>query len=92
VITLDCNCFWLNDSNYLGCTAGPNDFRGDPRFCGPDEGDFSIDDASPCAPENSPGTCGLIGAESVGCSSAGIRFPEPATGRTSWGGVKALYR
>lgn len=89
-ITLDCNCFWLNDSNYLGCAAGPDDFRGDPRFCYPDDGDFLLDETSPCAPDNSPGYCGLIGAKPVGCTSAGI--PGRAPEHTSWSTLKALYR
>lgn len=38
----------------------------DPNFCGASESDFTLSEASPCAPENSGG-CGQIGAWPVGC-------------------------
>jgi hypothetical protein len=62
----------------------------DPLFCEPylcgwmDQGDWALDAASPCLPENSP--CGeLIGALGQGC---GI---TPAI-ETTWGAIKAMYR
>jgi hypothetical protein len=91
VITLECNCFWLNDSNYLGCSPGLHDFRGDPLFCDPDNGDFTLDESSPCTSSNSPNGCGLIGALSVGCCTAGVR-PDGQPDHTSWSALKALYR
>lgn len=39
----------------------------DPLFCSPPAGDFTLAQASPCAPPNSPAGCGLIGALGVGC-------------------------
>jgi len=40
----------------------------DPLFCNPDSGDYTIADASPCAPENN--SCNeLIGVYGVGCSA-----------------------
>lgn len=62
----------------------------DPLFCDPylcgwmDQGDWSLDAASSCLPQNSP--CGeLIGALGQGC---GI---TPAV-ETTWGAIKAMYR
>jgi hypothetical protein len=62
----------------------------DPLFCGPDNGDFSIDASSQCGPDNSPESCDLIGARSVGCAHAGV---DPGGGTpTTWSMIKSLYR
>jgi len=61
-----------------------------PRFCGPENGDFRLQECSPCAPGNHPTgyPCGLIGAYEVGCPCG-----EPsAVEETSWSSLKALYR
>jgi hypothetical protein len=80
--TVDCNDLWSNDSNYLGCVPGPNDFYLDPLLCDPDNGDFMLDCSSPCADHP---VCGLVGALDVGC---GASRTEPAT----WSSIKAMYR
>jgi hypothetical protein len=54
-------------------------FQSDPLFCF----DYSLAESSPCAPANSPGACGLIGALEVGCGGA----VTPAT----WGEIKAAF-
>jgi predicted outer membrane repeat protein len=79
---IDCNNFWDNDSDYDGCSPGPNDFYTDPMLCDPDHGNFYIDCISPC---NGFAGCGLVGALGVGCGAT-------ATRTTTWGAVKALYR
>jgi predicted outer membrane repeat protein len=58
----------------------------DPVFCDPDNGDFTLQECSPCAPFSPPNPeCDLIGAWPVGCGGT------PVT-RDTWGGVKALFR
>jgi hypothetical protein len=58
----------------------------DPLFCDPDDDDFQIDVASPCAPGNHPNyACGLIGAFDVGCDTSSAE-------RETWGRLKARYR
>ena len=42
-------------------------FSADPLFCNAGAGDYTLAEASPCAPENSPAECGLIGAFPVAC-------------------------
>ena len=83
-----CDVFGNVGGDWVGCVADQAGLTGnlceDPLFCGADEGDFSIDAASPCAPANSPG-CGLIGALGVGCETTLV---TPA----SWTGIKARFR
>lgn len=58
----------------------------DPLFCGPEVGDFTLQDCSPCAPFSPPNQeCDLIGAWPVGCSGTPV---QPA----SWAGIKALFQ
>ena len=58
----------------------------DPLFCDPENGDFTLECTSPCAPFSPPNEeCDLIGAWPVGCGAS------PVT-KDSWGGVKALFR
>jgi len=40
-----------------------------PLFCDAGGGDLHLDVSSPCAPENAPPGCGLIGALDVGCGT-----------------------
>jgi hypothetical protein len=55
--------------SYTGCAPPSSDFSLPPLFCDPDDGDYTIDELSPCAPLNSGG-CGLIGAETaVDCAA-----------------------
>jgi len=49
----------------------------DPLFCAPAIGNYALDAASPCAPGQSPGACGL-GAIGVGCGATGVPAGEPS--------------
>ena len=86
--TISCCNVWNNIggdySHIIGDQTGINDnISADPLFCDPEEGDFTIYDTSPCAPDSSG--CGqLIGALGVDCIT-----PVEAA---SWGRVKSLYR
>jgi hypothetical protein len=75
--TLSCNDIYSNvgGDSIWGIDGGGN-ISEDPLFCEPDSGDFGLRDDSPCAPDNSPTGCGLIGAYSVSCSS-GTAVNEP---------------
>ncbi len=79
---VDCNDMWSNDSDYLGCVPGLNDFYLDPLLCDPTNGDFWLDCSSPCAAHP---VCGLVGAMDVGCG-ASRTYP------TTWSSIKAIYR
>jgi predicted outer membrane repeat protein len=83
-----CDVFGNVGGDWVGCIAGLSGVNGnlceDPHFCGADEGDFSIDASSPCAPAHSP-LCGLIGALGIGCETSAVR-------PMSWGGIKAKFR
>jgi parallel beta-helix repeat protein len=68
----------------VSCTwIGGNVFD-DPAFCDPlpcedaptTEGDYRLHAASPCAPDNSPVGCGLIGALPVGCGVTAVASDE----------------
>lgn len=86
-ITVTCCDIFGNAGNWVGCIADQQGQNGnitlDPLFCHANNGDFSLDSRSPCAPENS-GSCGLIGAVPVGCGPVPV---EPAT----WGRIKARF-
>jgi predicted outer membrane repeat protein len=84
-VTLDCCCIDL--SGAVGdYSLGPDNIFTSPMFCGPEEcetaptteGDYHLHVGSPCAPANSPGSCGLIGALPVNCAPAGSLcfFPD----------------
>jgi len=49
----------------LGQQWGTSNFQLDPVFCNPVEGDFRIDEVSPCAQAG----CELVGAGGVGCDN-----------------------
>lgn len=81
----DCNVFWSNpDGDIENFNYGPNDRVVDPEFCDPESGDFSVNETSPCLPENS-GPCGLIGALGQGCGQIAVEAE-------SWGQIKNRYR
>jgi hypothetical protein len=94
-MTLTCCDIYGNlEGDWVGCVAGQLGVNGniseDPELCDPDFGDYTLTDTSPCAPDNSPPGCGLIGAHPVGCANASV---EPGTSETlTWGAIKALYR
>ena len=88
-ISLSCNNFYLNTTDYGGCAAGVDDFYGLTRFCyaaggSPDPYYLHID--SPCWAENN--ACGLdVGAftQLPGCTGTAVE-------ETSWGTIKKMYR
>ena len=58
----------------------------DPLLCDPPAGNLYLHADSPCAPWTPPNPqCDLIGAWPVGCGPIGVE-------RTSWGGLKNLFR
>lgn len=89
VVTLACcDVYGTVGGDYVGCIAGQGsvdgNFSADPRFCGKDENNFTLESNSPCAP---PGVtnCGLVGALPVGCGPTSV-VPS------SWGEIKGRYR
>ena len=80
--------------NSLGdalCGPGERNFSADPEFCAEDpvaSRNVTLQQDSPCLPVNHPpsaSSCGVIGAQSVGCGTVSVE------GRT-WGEVKQMYR
>ena len=58
----------------------------DPLFCDPENGDYHLQEGSPCAPFTPPNEeCDLIGAWPVGCGGTPVQ-------RTTWGSLKATFR
>jgi hypothetical protein len=85
-----CDIFGNEGGDWVGAIAGQYGINGniceDPLFCDPQNGDFELDCASPCAPFTAPNPeCDQIGAWPVGCGGS------PARGAT-WGFVKGLFR
>jgi hypothetical protein len=85
-----CDIFGNAAGDWVGCIEDQYGIDGniseDPLFCDPDNGDFTLECTSPCAPFSPPNPeCDLIGAWPVGCGGT------PTT-RSTWGGVKALFR
>jgi len=79
----DCNIVWGNQStDYYGVSPGPNGLSVDPLFCDAPSCDLHVSGSSPAV--TSP-SCGLIGAETVGC---GFTATENAT----WAKIKKMYR
>lgn len=70
--------------DWVGCIAGQDalaeNFSADPRYCDPVSDDFHLRSDSPCAPDQSPVDCGLIGAWPVGCSAATAACCDLSTG------------
>ena len=68
-----CDVIGNAGGDWVGCIAGQAGISGNfslpPIFCNAPTGDFTIRDDSPCAPANSPPSCGLIGAWPVGCAA-----------------------
>ena len=63
--------FGNTGGDWTGCIAGQGgwsgNFSADPLFCDVANDNYGLDSESLCAPGNSPGTCGLIGALPVSC-------------------------
>ncbi|MFH1681752.1 MAG: right-handed parallel beta-helix repeat-containing protein [Candidatus Eisenbacteria bacterium] len=90
-ITLACCDIYGNEGgDWVGDIAPQYGMNGniseDPLFCSAETFDFTLHGDSPCAPHSPPNAeCDLIGAWPVGCGGT-------ATERTTWGGVKSLFR
>jgi hypothetical protein len=79
-----CNVYWNNAAGDVqGFTLDPTDRIADPMFCDPTLDDYTLNEASPCLPANSPG-CGQIGAFGQGCGAVSVEA-------MSWARIKALY-
>jgi hypothetical protein len=83
VAALACTDIYGNEggdwTSYIGDQLGINgNFCADPLFCAPFMNDFTLAETSPCAPENSPAECGLIGALPVACVNPIGVAVEPA--------------
>lgn len=87
-MTLSCCDVWDNAEGNYGLnmtdqTGIDGNISEDPLFCDAPSSDYSIDAASPCAPDHN--ACGMyFGSETVGCDSP----VEPM----SWGALKALFK
>lgn len=87
-----CDVFGNVGGDWVDCIGDQEgvsgNFSADPLLCGPDLGDFTLRSDSPCLPGQHPEDydCDLIGAFGQGCSA------PTAVERTSWSGVKALFR
>ena len=78
-----CNDVWNNDDTpYHGTdlTGTAGNIAVDPLLCDPDNGDYTLQEESPCAEENSL-TCGQIGALPVDCGISAA--PEAGTPETT---------
>jgi hypothetical protein len=78
--------FGNQGGDWLGCIAGQEgihgNFSSDPLFCDPMNENFTLNPDSPCAPEHSPGKCGLVGAQPVSCGLVGVAMGEMSTSGT----------
>lgn len=72
------------DGDWVGCIEGGSGVNGnislDPLFCDAPGGDYSISMYSPCAPDQSPPGCGLIGALGFACGVTGVATAERQSG------------
>ncbi len=72
-VVTSCNDVWASGGqDFSGCGPGPGDFSSDPEFCDAANFDLSLSGSSPCAPENSPLGCDLIGALGVECGVTAV--------------------
>lgn len=84
---LSCTDVWGNVGGdfleFPDPTGTQGNISANPRFCGAQPDDFTLQANSPCAPENN--SCGvLIGLYGVDCDSVGVESQ-------SWGGIKSKY-
>ena len=84
--TIACNDSWPDS---LVDEGGNDAFEGnlcaDPLFCDEETADLRLAIQSPCAPDNSPEGCGLIGALPAECDIVPVE-------ETSWGAIKARFK
>jgi predicted outer membrane repeat protein len=82
---LCCDVYGNQGGDWEGCISfqeGQNgNFGEDPLFCDTLNGDFHLEESSPCAPAQQP-SCGLIGALGPGCY-AGVPEWEDTHGKPS---------
>ena len=95
-----CNVYDNEGGDYVSCLDGMLGVNGnisaDPEFCDYAGGDYTLWVTSPCAPENAPPGCDLIGALPVGCedltgapeerprpSRLALAAPRPSTFRST---------
>ncbi len=66
-----CDLFGNEGGDYVSCAEGflgvDGNISADPEFCDAAAGNYWLWSTSPCAPDNSPACCELIGALGVGC-------------------------
>jgi predicted outer membrane repeat protein len=80
-VMVDCSDFYDNaGGDWVGCVSGEYGVNGNialnPYFCDIEGYNLRLDVASPCASENSPPGCGIIGCYDTACSQASV--PEDA--------------
>ena len=88
-----CDVFGNAGGDWVDCLAGlegvQGNFSGNPYFCAPNPGRFTIHPLSPCLPENNE--CGvLIGAEGVG--GPNCPGPDPSDLDLPVSGVEQTFR
>jgi hypothetical protein len=88
VVVTDCDIFGNEGGDWIGTIAerlgADGNFSAPPLFCEESEGDYRLQNDSPCSPEHSEGGV-LVGASPVGCYVSAV---EPAT----WGAIKQAFR
>jgi hypothetical protein len=85
-----CDLYGNSGGDWVDCVEDQYGINGniseEPLFCDPENGDFTLQDCSPCAPFSLPNPeCDLIGAWPVGCGGT-------PTARSTWGAVKVLFK
>jgi hypothetical protein len=76
-----CDVYGNAGGDWVGCLAGQSGNYGnlsaDPLFCDATNNNFGLGANSPCAPDQSPAQCGLIGARPVVCGPIGVSSEVP---------------
>ncbi len=79
-----CNLYGNAGGDWVSCVTDQQgmdgNFSAPPLFCDAANGDFTLHADSPCAPDQSPSGCGLIGAGEVACAAASVPVAEPPAG------------
>jgi hypothetical protein len=84
-----CDIYGNEGGDWVGCIGNQLGTNGnitqDPQFCEPDDGNFRLQEGSPCAPFSPPNPeCDLIGAWPVGCD------PQSVSGEGAGRGASLL--
>jgi hypothetical protein len=81
-----CNDAWPDAISDVGGNLDfENNISADPLFCDDESGDLRLAFQSPCAEDNAPHGCGLIGALPAECDLTPVE-------RISWGEIKARFK